>query len=177
MSKNILKSISIIFIILFIVSLVICRNVIITKYYFYDGYFKHQSGNNVGAIASYSKVLELNKRDVSAYINRASAYFDNKNFLQAISDYSIALKYYPNNAELYCYRGRSYYEVKDIKHSLIDYDKAINLNSTYGLAYLNRGLLKYTLMFNQQEGCNDFKLALKYGEKGSYILYSEAGCE
>lgn len=150
---------------------------VLAKYYYYRGYSKQQSKDPLGAIDDYTLVLGYDKSHTTSYISRGSAYLDLKRYKEAIFDYSEAIKQTPNDARPYAYRGRAYYELADTSKSLNDYNKAISLNNKFDYAYLNRGLLKYTLLNDIAGGCADLKIALSFGMNEAKDLLDKGHCE
>ena len=118
-----------------------------------------------------------NKTNPSTYISRGSAYLDLKKFKDAIDDYSKAIILNPTDARPYAYRGRAYYELADTLKSLKDYNKAISLDSKFGFAFMNRGLLKYTFMNDEEGGCADLKTALVLGMHEAKELLENGHCK
>jgi tetratricopeptide (TPR) repeat protein len=57
-------------------------------------------------IADYSRVLELDGRNVSALVNRANAYVEVGSYQDALADYSKAQRL--NKTEVAIYRGRGW---------------------------------------------------------------------
>jgi len=150
---------------------------ILAKYYYYNGYSKQKSKDLQGAIDNYTKVLSYDKANTTTYISRGSVYLDLKKYNEAITDYSEAINQAPNDPRPYAYRGRAYYELADTTKSLEDYNKAISLDSKFGYAYMNRGLLKYTLMTDPTGGCADLKTALDLGMTEAKELLENGHCE
>jgi len=76
---------------------------------------------------------------VRPYINLASAYFREGDFIQARSNFEKAMEINPNSAQAYYGRGNIYNQQGDFIQALSDYNKAIELNPVYAGAYYNRG--------------------------------------
>ncbi|WP_017295660.1 serine/threonine-protein kinase [Geminocystis herdmanii] len=97
----------------------------------------------------YTKIIELNPNDATAYNNRGDAYEKFKLSEKAIIDYTKAIELDPNNANAYNNRGDAYKKLEQYEEAIIDYTKAIELDPNYTYAYNNRGLTYYYL--NQYE--------------------------
>jgi len=69
-----------------------------------SGVGKFESGDYKGAIADYSKAIELNP-NFAAYHNRGTAKHSLKDYKGAIADYSKAIELNPKLAEAYAARG------------------------------------------------------------------------
>ena len=136
---------------------------------------KTKVGNYYGAIADYTKAIELAPNNGSSYNNRGSLKFNNlKDYYGAIADYTKAIEivsnqgaHYNNNLALaYAYnnRGTSKYNLKDYYGAIADYTKAIELapNNGNGSSYNNRGAVKLALG-DLTGACADRKKAASLG--------------
>ena len=72
-----------------------------------SGVDKAESGNLKGAIADWTKAIELYPQYAIAYYNRGLAKDELGDFRSAVSDYSKAIEINPNYAEAYNNRGNS----------------------------------------------------------------------
>src|SRR5689334_3655934 len=70
-----------------------------------QGQSQHVKGDSTGAIASYTRAINLNPRYSAAYKGRGLAYFDLGDKQKAIADYNEAIRLTPNDAEAYNSRG------------------------------------------------------------------------
>ena len=115
--------------------------------YFNSGNNKFKKNNyfGAGAIADYSKAIELDPEYAAAYSNRGIAKSDLKDYYGAIADYTKAIEINPDYADAYSNRGVAKADLKDYYGAIADYSKAIELNSDYVDAYYNRGNAKYDL--------------------------------
>ncbi|MBI4641081.1 MAG: tetratricopeptide repeat protein [Candidatus Tectomicrobia bacterium] len=75
-----------------------------------------QFGQYDQAIASYTKVLEIDPRFAEAYNNRGVAYHDKGQYDQAITDFNRALKINPEDPKIYKNRALAY-------HFKLEYEK------------------------------------------------------
>ncbi|NLD39035.1 MAG: tetratricopeptide repeat protein [Desulfatiglans sp.] len=57
----------------------------------------------------YTKAIEINPDDVTAYNNRGLAYANMGEHEQAIKDYNVAIKRAPEKISAYINRGNAYY--------------------------------------------------------------------
>ncbi len=115
--------------------------------YFNRAYDKDENGDYYGAIADYSKAIELAPNNSSAYNNRGVAKDNLKDDYGAIADYSKAIELNPDYALAYKNRGSTKYELKDYYGAIADCSKAIELapNSSRAYKYKIRGHAKYRL--------------------------------
>ena len=68
-----------------------------------------------GAIADYTKAIEINPQLAPAYYNRGLAKYDLKDYQGAIADYSKAIEINPQYADAYYNRGLAKELVRDLK--------------------------------------------------------------
>ena len=97
---------------------------------FYDGVSHRYKREYQKAVECFSKAIELNPRQVSAYINRGIAYSAMGNSDRAIQDYDRAIEMEPTSASAYSGRGNAYTTKGDYDHALLDHNRAIALNPT-----------------------------------------------
>lgn len=106
---------------------------------------KYNQGDYPGAIADYTRAIQLDPTFSEAYYRRgnAHAYLDEKT--EAIDDYTRALAGDPGNAEVHHSRGRAYADLGEYPQAIEDYDQAIERQPEYGEAYNSRGIARFTL--------------------------------
>jgi len=105
------------------------------------GNVKMDKGDRVGAIADFSKAIELDPNFVTAYYRRGDAKIMKGGDLDgSITDYSKAIELDPNFASAYCRRGNARMYKKDWEGATADWSKAIKLNPTSTEPYLSRGI-------------------------------------
>ena len=90
-----------------------------------SGVAKTNRGDWQGAIADFTKVIEIYPRYAVAYYNRGLAKDYLKDYRGAIADYTKAIEYNPNYAYAYSNRGNIKGELKDHLGAINDYTKAI----------------------------------------------------
>jgi tetratricopeptide (TPR) repeat protein len=95
-----------------------------------------------GAIADYSKVIELKPDAAVGYYNRGDAKRLKGDLDGALADYNQAFELKLNVAQAYNNRGEVKRAKNDLDGALADYNKAIELKPDFSQAYSNRGLLK-----------------------------------
>jgi len=90
------------------------------------------------AIEQYSKAIELNPKEPTAYELRSSVYIQQDKYQLALVDVNKAIELGSTNSAIYFIRGVFYTDNKpDL--ALNDFSKAIELDSKYVQAYLRRG--------------------------------------
>ncbi len=103
------------------------------------GLVRYDQGDKQGAIADFSKAVELNPRNATAYCNRGIAHADLGDKRSALSDFDTALTIDPNLAIAYNHRGLVYSDLGDKRQAIADYSEALRIQPDYATAYFNRG--------------------------------------
>ena len=75
----------------------------------------------------YTTALEINPKDVDAYIERGKAYGIKGDYKHVILDYTKAIEFRPEGADLYIERGYAYTQKGDYNRTISDYDKAMGI--------------------------------------------------
>ena len=109
------------------------------------GNAKFGQGNHRGAIADYSRAIELNLNYVKAYTNRGVAKVMLGDHDGAIADCDRAIALNPDYAEAYFFRGFAKRGLGDYRGAIADYDRAIELDPDNTVAYTLRGGAKSAL--------------------------------
>ena len=143
------------------------------------GVEKEKQGDSNGAIADFSRAIELDPKAVCAYYNRALAKSDKGDLDGVISDLSRAIELNPNGAD-FCgddpsvaYRFRADTKVRkgDIDGAIADYDRAIEFNPSNFFGYYKRGKAKRTK--GQLDGAiADFTAAIEIDSE-STVAYKD----
>jgi tetratricopeptide (TPR) repeat protein len=106
------------------------------------GIEKGKEGDLDGAIADFSRAIELNLKDDAPYYNRAQAKWLKKDAAGAIADYTRAIEPGSTNPAAYNNRGNARAENNDRDGAIADYTHAIELKPDYARAYYNRAVAK-----------------------------------
>ena len=106
------------------------------------GIEKGKEGNLDGAIADFTRAMELNPKDDAPYYNRAQAKWLKKDAAGAIADYTRAIELGSQNPAAYNNRGNARAENNDRDGAIADYTRAIELKPDYARAYYNRAVAK-----------------------------------
>ena len=91
-------------------------------------------------VSDYSKALERNPHDASAYYNRGLAYSRTGEYDRAIADFNKALELNPKLAEAYFSRALVYGRKGEYDLAISDFNKVLEMNPKLAQAYYNRGL-------------------------------------
>ena len=130
--------------------------------YFYRALEKQNKKDYYGAVADYTKAIEINPNDANAYINRGNSKNNLEDYYGAIADYTKAIEITPNDAAAYYNRGFVKSNLKDNYGAIADYTKAIEINPNYADAYNNRGIAK-EIIGDLNGACTDWKKAVELG--------------
>jgi tetratricopeptide (TPR) repeat protein len=106
------------------------------------GIEKGKQGDLDGAIADFTRAIELNPKDDAPYYNRAQAKWLKKDAAGAIADYTRAIELGSTNPAAYNNRGNARAENNDRDGAIADYTRAIQLKPDYARAYYNRAATK-----------------------------------
>ena len=128
--------------------------------YFLWGYAKYKTGDYVGAIADYTKAIQLKPNDAVIYYNRGLAKDKLNQHFAAITDYDSAIHLKPDYVDAYNNRGLMKSKLGQHFAAIADFDMALRLKPDYALAYYNRGLEKYNLG-QHFAAITDFDMALR----------------
>ncbi len=123
------------------------------------GQAKMQMGDVAGAIADYSKCIELDAGNSVAHNNRGKLLFDLNDHVAALKDFNEAIRIDSLFAEAYLNRGIVKFKEEKYDEALIDYNLAIKNKPTMAESYQNRSLLKK--LKNDYEGAlEDINIAI-----------------
>ncbi len=141
--------------------------------YFDSAFKKYDLGDFKGAIADYTKVIEIDVNNVSAYYNRGISRQNLGNHAGAIQDFARVIELKPNYAPAYNNRGVAKKKVEDFESAINDFTKAIELDPNYTVAYFNRGLAKKNI--NDIIGeIEDFNKAIELDNNFAPAYYNRA---
>jgi tetratricopeptide (TPR) repeat protein len=90
--------------------------------HFNQGVANYNSGDYEQAIADYSKAIELDPDDATAYSNRGSAYKESGDLEQAIADYNKAIELDPDDGTVYNNRGNAYVDIGELEDAIADFE-------------------------------------------------------
>ncbi len=109
---------------------------------FLNGIEKSELKDYEGAIADYTKAIEIQPNNEDAYHNRGIAKGYRKDYNGAIIDFTNVIRIDPNYELAYYNRGNAKDDLKDFNGAISDYNKAIKLNPNNSNTYNNRGIAK-----------------------------------
>jgi tetratricopeptide (TPR) repeat protein len=106
------------------------------------GIGRFQKNDLDGAIADFTKVIEMNGKDQAfCYYFRGMAHYRKANFNQAIDDLSKAIALKPD-PRFFDDRGNLLAKQGELDRAIVDLNKAIEMAPQYAKAYGDRGLIR-----------------------------------
>ncbi len=94
-----------------------------------NGNAKHELKDYRGAIADYSKAIQLNPKFIKAYYLRGVAKAEMQDYNGAIADFSKIIELNPSDADAYFARGIAKIRLKQNESGCIDLHTAGNLGN------------------------------------------------
>lgn len=98
-----------------------------------------RKGKDLEAIDDFTKTIQYNPKDVSAWYNRGLGYESLDRFEEALADFTQYIKLRPKEADGYNERGIVYEQMKKYDLALADYNKGLQLDPKDAIVYHNRG--------------------------------------
>lgn len=120
------------------------------------GYYK-------GALADYTKALEIEDRDPEIWLSRGLARERLKDYTGAFSDYTQAITLKEDYIKAWINRANVLMKQERYKDAADDYTVALVYNANFGPAYYNRAIARYHLKL--PEACQDLQKAELLGMK------------
>ncbi|HLY10158.1 MAG TPA: tetratricopeptide repeat protein [Planctomycetota bacterium] len=110
--------------------------------YLNRGSARHDAGDRAGALADYTRCLELKTDNVVARTNRGTVRLDLDDPRGALEDYGLAIGLHPTYERAWNLRGLALERLGDRDGARRDFDRAIELKPDYPIALTNRGFLR-----------------------------------
>jgi tetratricopeptide (TPR) repeat protein len=133
------------------------------------GLERHSKGDLAGAIAAYSRAIELDGKYADAYNNRGVAYMTQKNYASALVDFTRSIELVPSDAA-YNNRGSILFNQQKTQEAIADFTAGIELKPS-AEGYSNRGVAYQ--QDNQEElALADYARAIELNPKfgRAYVL-------
>lgn len=111
--------------------------------YYSRGVARGEKGDSDGAIADFTKAVELNPQFAEAYYNRGVARFHKGDADGAIADYTRAIEIAPRLARAYYGRGDARYHKHDDDGAIADFTRAVEIDPRWAKAYSRRGDVRF----------------------------------
>jgi len=139
------------------------------------GVEKLQSGDYTAAIAIFNKAIELDPKNIDAFLKRAFCYGASGNYQGAIDDYNQIIQLKPELEAAWLSRGSAKNKLKQFKEAIIDFNHVIQVNPNNYEAYNNRGWAKKGLG-DEQGACQDWNYSKKKGNAEAKIILQNNHC-
>ena len=125
---------------------------------------KYNNRDFQGAIADWTKSIELNPTDAFVFLQRGRAKSKTWDGHGAVNDFNAAIRINPQYVSAYYQRADTkYYILGDTHGALSDYTKVIELRPDVTAAYRERGLVREG-MGNRNGACLDWRKAAALGD-------------
>jgi Flp pilus assembly protein TadD len=111
-------------------------------------------------ITDYTKAIESNPNDFTAYLARGMAHLKAFAFDSAIADFTKAIELQPNNDSAYTKRGSVYYENAEHDRAIADFTKAVEIAPRSALAHCNLGW-SYEAIGNEKKAIAHYRKAFE----------------
>jgi tetratricopeptide (TPR) repeat protein/predicted Ser/Thr protein kinase len=109
------------------------------------GTARHQTGDFRGAVAEFTRVLELDPKYEAAYERRAFTRQALGDFKGALADYTKVVELLPGDSSGYAHRAVVRRDLGDLEGAMIDHDKAVELNPRVSASHIDRGGTRHDL--------------------------------
>ncbi|MDQ7822414.1 MAG: tetratricopeptide repeat protein [Candidatus Eremiobacteraeota bacterium] len=121
---------------------------------------KQETKDYKGAIADYTKALDINSSLAEAWHMRGVCKGETGDSRGAVEDYSRAIALTPGNAVIWYDRGLDKRKMNDLAGAISDYSEVIRLRPDYTSAYYNRAIA-LRMLGRHQEAIKDFTRAVE----------------
>lgn len=134
-----------------------------------QGMKRQAAGDIAGAIAAYTRAIELDRKYADAYNNRGVAYLIQKDYTAAFADFTRSIELAPSDAA-YNNRGSIYFSQQKTEEAIADFSAAIKIKAS-AEGYLNRGIV-YQQTNRDALALADYDEAIKLNPKlgRTYVL-------
>jgi tetratricopeptide (TPR) repeat protein len=128
-----------------------------------------------GALADYTKALEIDSQDANIYYSRALVYVELGDYEKAIADYTKAIDFKYNPASVpYYNRAIAHRYNQDVQAAIGDFNKSLLLDPNYADAYFDRANA-YSSQGEREKAIADYKKSAElYQKKGNTKNYQKA---
>lgn len=119
------------------------------RVYTLRGYAWMREGEPGGAVADFSRAIQLDATNIAALKGRAHAFTALKRHDDAIADWTSIIKLRPDGEEHYRERAYTYLEMGNAKEAFADYDKAIEIKAKNPESYVGRAQIYQRLQMRE----------------------------
>ena len=107
------------------------------------GLARIDKGNFEGALADFSRAIEMDPSHAPAWHNRGVARYKTGALDDAIADCSRAIELDPNNPKTWVNRGNARNDMGDRQGARDDYNRAIEVDPSYAPVWQSRGVIRF----------------------------------
>jgi tetratricopeptide (TPR) repeat protein len=140
--------------------------------YLNRGTAKQQLGDFDGAVADYSRSIEL-APSVAAHLDRGGLYGQLQQPEQALADFNAAVKLDPQDVRALLARADANYARNDLAASLEDYTHVLGRDPRNAAVYFKRGNIRADLQ-EYSAACSDYSDSLRLDPNQPDVLYNRA---
>jgi tetratricopeptide (TPR) repeat protein len=123
-----------------------------------------------GAIADYTRVIQINPKHDVAYNNRGLMRYEMGNREGSIADFNRAILVNPGNSIAYCNRGVVRSEMGNLMGAVEDFSDAVQVSPSCAPAFFQRGLAR-THMGNKMGAVEDFSEVIRLDDQDASAFY------
>ena len=133
------------------------------------GLERYRAGDVAGAIAAYTRAIELDRRYADAYNNRGVAYLTQKNYAAAVADFTQSIEVAPSDAA-YNNRGSIFFSQQKTEEAIADFTAGLKIKAS-AEGYANRGVA-YQQTSREALALADYEQAIELNPKfgRAYVL-------
>ena len=111
-------------------------------------------------ITDYTKAINCNPSNITAYLARGTAHFKAFAFDSAIADFTKVIELKANHDSAYTNKGSAYYKKGEFDRAIADFTRALEINPKSALAYCNLGWT-YEGVGNEKKAIAHYRKALQ----------------
>lgn len=132
-----------------------------------------EKGQIQKALQELNWVLEIDAKDINAYLCRAIIYRKTGKLLRAIADYNQVLRLNPQNEIASSHRGKMRIQLKDYHGAINDLNEALKSNSQQADLFLSRAEA-YSAIGDYQKAIEDYTKVLILNPEESFAYFYRA---
>ncbi|WP_051469919.1 tetratricopeptide repeat-containing S1 family peptidase [Fischerella sp. PCC 9605] len=141
--------------------------------YYIQGGQKEIKGDLKGAIADYSKAIEVNPQYAEAYNDRGIARFKLGDKQGSIEDFSQALRMISIGTNARYNRAYAYFQLQNYQSAIADFNEVLRINPNNADSYIYRGIARLELKDKQGGKADLQKAAELFKQQGRMEAYQK----
>lgn len=146
-----------------------------TEAFFREGEKAYNSGAYVKAIGFFTQVIERDKENLNAYLQRGFCHNLVRQYEEAVQDFTAVIARKGDHLWAYTSRGSAYNRLNKFDLALRDFDTVISMDPKNLEAYQNRGWAKKGLG-DLNGACKDWRQSKKLGNDEAKIILANNHC-